>query len=156
MVSKINIMQTTAINSNVCPRVLFTGLKVHYKELELTFGDYEEVFNGTENTSKTRMIPCITLYPCANATQTWWFMNIITQKRVCRSQMICMNTTQLIIDKINNFDGNHTMIGSVDLQTPTPSQLKVEKLSISPSTDDPEDMSNDVLDVINRLINLKV
>ncbi len=38
-VTQINIMQATAVNSNACPRVLFTGLKVQYKELELTFGD---------------------------------------------------------------------------------------------------------------------
>ncbi len=39
-VSWINIHRTTAINLNVCPRVLFTGMWVNYKkELELAFGD---------------------------------------------------------------------------------------------------------------------
>ena len=46
----------TAINTNVCPKVLFTGLKVHYKkELELSFGDYAEVYDGTDNTSVSRV-----------------------------------------------------------------------------------------------------
>lgn len=70
-VLQISIMQTTAINQNVCPRVLFMGVKVHYKEHQLTFGDYVEVYDGTNNACKSRNIPCITLYPCANATQSW-------------------------------------------------------------------------------------
>ena len=38
VVARINIKRTTAINQNVCPRVLFTGIKVNFKkELELAF-----------------------------------------------------------------------------------------------------------------------
>jgi len=39
-VLQINIRRTTAINQNVCPRVLFTGLRSDFrKELSLAFGD---------------------------------------------------------------------------------------------------------------------
>ncbi len=75
-----------AINSNVCLRVLFTGLKVHDKELELAFHDYVEVYDRTDITSKSRMIPFIALYSCANVIHSWQFMNVITHKRLCRSQ----------------------------------------------------------------------
>ena len=63
-VALINIQCTMAINKNMCPTVLFTGLKVNCKkELELGFGDYCEV----------HMIPCITLCPSNNATGSWEF-----------------------------------------------------------------------------------
>ena len=64
-VARLNIFRTTALTQNVCPTVLFIGLKVNYKkELELAFGDYCEVYDGTDNTSKSRSIPCIALFPC--------------------------------------------------------------------------------------------
>ena len=82
-VARINIFRTTAINQNVCPKVLFTRLKINYhKELDLEFGTYAEVYDGTDN---TRSIPCIALYPCSNTTGSWEFMNLKTKTRVRRS-----------------------------------------------------------------------
>jgi hypothetical protein len=76
-VSWINIRRTMAINQNVCPCVLFTGMRVSYKkELELAFGDYVEVYDGTDNTSKSRSIPCSALFPCCNSTGSWEFMSL--------------------------------------------------------------------------------
>ena len=61
-VSHINIRRTTALNVNVCPKVLFTGLHVNYKkELSLAFGDYIEVYDGTDNMARSRSVPCIAL-----------------------------------------------------------------------------------------------
>ncbi len=62
-VAQINIQHTSAINWNMCPSLLFTGLKVNYKELELGFGDDCELFDGTDNTSKSNTIPGIALCP---------------------------------------------------------------------------------------------
>jgi hypothetical protein len=40
--------------------VLFTGLRLDFcKELGLAFGDYCEVFDGTDNTSRARSVPCV-------------------------------------------------------------------------------------------------
>ena len=59
-VAHMNIKRTTAINCNTCPKVLFTGSKINYKrELALAFGDYCEVYDGTDNTLASRSIPCI-------------------------------------------------------------------------------------------------
>jgi hypothetical protein len=81
-VSRINIRRTTVINLNVCPRVLSTGMRINYKkELELVLGDYVKVHDGTENTSKSRSIPCIVLYPCCNATGSWEFMSLKTKNK---------------------------------------------------------------------------
>ena len=61
-VARLNIRRTTAINENICPKVLFTGMKINFeKELDLEFGTYTEVYDGTDNTSKSRSIPCIAL-----------------------------------------------------------------------------------------------
>jgi hypothetical protein len=95
----------TALNENVCPKVLFTGVKVNYKkELELAFGDYCEVYNGTDNTSASRSVPCIALYPANNSTGSWEFMNLTTKTRVKRSQWKAMVMTELIIDVMNHFE----------------------------------------------------
>jgi hypothetical protein len=83
-VARMNIKRTTALNQNVCPKVLFTGMN-YKKELELAFGDYCEVYDGTDNTSASRSIPCIALFPCNNSTGSWEFMNLMTKQRVRRS-----------------------------------------------------------------------
>ncbi len=82
-VSRINIKRSTAVNSNVCARVRFTGIKPYYrKELSLGFGDYCEVYDGTNNTSKRRTVPCIALYPCCNYTGSWAFYNLLSKTRI--------------------------------------------------------------------------
>jgi hypothetical protein len=54
-VSRINLRTTSALQGTVCPRVLFTGVKPNYhKELSLAFGDYVELYTGTDNTSRER------------------------------------------------------------------------------------------------------
>jgi hypothetical protein len=103
-ISRINIRRTTAINLNVCLRVLFTGIQINFrKELELAFR-YIEVYDGTENTSKSRTIPCIALYPCCTTTGSWEFISLKTKTRVRRSQWKLMVTTQAIVDTMNGFD----------------------------------------------------
>jgi hypothetical protein len=104
VVSRLNMRRTTAINHNVAPRVMFTGLKADFrKEMELSFGDYCEVYDGTENTSKSRSIPCVALYPCCNATGSWVFLNLVTKKRVRRSQWKRMMATEEFIVKMKAF-----------------------------------------------------
>jgi hypothetical protein len=101
-VLQINIRWTTAINRNVCPRVLFTGLRVDFsKELSLAFGDYCKVFDGSDNTSKSRSVPCVALYPCSNVTGSWNFYNLLSEKRVRRSIWKRMVTTSSFAEKMN-------------------------------------------------------
>lgn len=57
----------------------------------------------TDNTSKSRTIPCIALHPCANATYSWDSMNTTTRQRVRRSHWIPLVATQLITDDMNNY-----------------------------------------------------
>jgi hypothetical protein len=83
-----------AINQNVAPRILFTGLKPDFKkEMGLCFGDYCEVFDGLDNASKSRTIPCLVLYPCGNAMGSWVFYNLVNKVRMRQSQWKKMQTT---------------------------------------------------------------
>jgi hypothetical protein len=57
------------------------GMKIKFKkETELVFGDYADVYDGTDNMSCSHMIPCIAFFPCGNST------------------------TKAIVDIINGFD----------------------------------------------------
>jgi hypothetical protein len=132
-VSRINIRRTTAINLNVCPRVLFTGMRINFKkELELAFGDYVEVYDGTDNTSKSRSIPCIALFPCSNSTGSWEFMSLKTKTRVRRSQWKVMMTTQTVIDAMNAFDEETVpVVGELALNVDVPA-VPVSEATVQP------------------------
>ncbi len=65
------------------------------KELSLAFGDYAEVYDGTNNTARSCSIPCIALYPCNNSTESWVFLNLQTKQQVQRS---------LVIEQMNAYD----------------------------------------------------
>jgi hypothetical protein len=68
-VFRINIKRSTAVRQNACARVAFTGIKPDFcKELSLGFGDYCKVYDGTDNTTRSRSLPCVALYPCCNIT----------------------------------------------------------------------------------------
>ncbi len=84
---------------------MFTGLRINYKkELSLAFGDYAEVYDGTDNTVKSRSVPCIALYPCNNSTGCWVFLNLQTKRQVRRSQWQKMVMTKLVIEQMNAYD----------------------------------------------------
>ena len=104
-VARLNIRRMTAINENICPKVLFTGMKINFeKELKLEFGTYTEVYDGTDNTSKSRSIPCIAHYPCSNSTGSWEFMNLKTKTRIRRLYWKKMKQSKLIVKFMQKFD----------------------------------------------------
>ncbi len=79
-VSRINIKRSTAVSQNICVRVAFTGMRPDFqKELSLGFGDYCEEYDGTDNTIKSRNIPCIALYSCCNVMGSWAFYSLMTR-----------------------------------------------------------------------------
>jgi len=113
-VSRINIKRSTAVNSNVCARVRFTGIKPYYrKELSLGFGDYCEVYDGTNNTSRSRTVPCIALYPCCNYTGSWALYNLLSKTRIRQMHWKKMVTTQEFAEKMNALDPTTTVLEPV-------------------------------------------
>jgi hypothetical protein len=101
-VGRINLRRTTSLSTCMSPYRLFTGTKVNYKKsLSLGFGDYCEVFDWSDNTSRSRTLPCIALHPCNNSTGSWQFLNITTGVMIRRSHWRRMVTTQAVIDQLN-------------------------------------------------------
>jgi hypothetical protein len=106
VVSRINMERSAAINLNVAPKVLFTGMKSDFKkEFSLAFGDYCEVYDGTDNTSRERSVLCIALYPCNNAAGSWAFLNLKSKQQLRRTQWIKMVTNEEIVKQMNAYDG---------------------------------------------------
>jgi hypothetical protein len=103
--SCINICCTTALNVNVCPKVLFTGLPMNCnKELSLAPGEYAEVYDGTDNMACNHSVPCIALYPCKSRTGSWTFLNLSTKQFVRYLQWQKIQSTEAIISQMNMFD----------------------------------------------------
>ncbi len=101
-VGRMNIRRTTTLSTNMSPYRLFTGTKINYKKsLSLGFGDYCEVFDGSDNTSRSRTLPCIALHPCNNSTGSWQFLNITTGMMIRRSHWRRMVTMQAVVDRMN-------------------------------------------------------
>lgn len=93
------------MSQNVCARVAFTGMKLDFsKELSLGFGDYCEVYDGTSNTTRSRSIPCVALYPCCNVTGLWAFYSLMMRVRICWMNWKTMVTTFEFIEKMNALD----------------------------------------------------
>jgi hypothetical protein len=119
VVSRINSERSAAINQNVAPKVMFTGLCMDYKmEFSLAFGDCCEVYDSADNTSRARSIPCIALYPCNNAGGSWAFLNLMSKQRIRRLQWTKMATTEEMVNRMNAMDGmEETMMqGEMELQ----------------------------------------
>jgi hypothetical protein len=122
-VSRINIRGSTAISPNVCATMLFTGRMPDFRnELSLFFGDYCRVFDGTDNTVKSRTIPCIALYPCCNMTGSWVFYSLQTKTWIRRKQWKNMVTLAELIENMNAFDTEVAILelvgGGSDVQSP--------------------------------------
>jgi len=81
-VSRLNVRRTQALCQNVCPRVLFTGVPIPFREFSVAFGDYVEAYKGTDNTSGARSAACIALCPVGNSTGSWILWKMDTRVRV--------------------------------------------------------------------------
>lgn len=104
-------MQVTNLSSLMYYHSVNNGLQGHHKVLQITFGEYVDVYVGTDNTSKRRTIPCIALYSCANYTHYWEF----------------------IFDAMNYID--EAQLEPIDLQAASSSQSNVQSFSEAPSSE---------------------
>jgi hypothetical protein len=144
------------------PYRLFTGMQVNYeKSLQLAFGDYVEVYDGTNNTSRSRTILCIALHPCNNSTGSWNFLNLTTGNKVRRSNWKKMVTTQAIIDKLNSM----TLINPAEevleaegrqstfQQTPRTVTMPIETEALTPITALAEEQPASTTELIEEATN---
>jgi hypothetical protein len=84
-----------------------------------------------ENTSRSRNIPCIAMYPCCNAMGSWDFMSLKSKTKVHRSQWQLMVTIEAVIDAMNAFDEESVAIvaePAVNVGTPAPNTTVMEQI----------------------------
>jgi hypothetical protein len=109
----------------MCPRVLFTGIKVDFKkELNLAFGDYAEVYESTDNTSAARSAACIALYPNCNSTGSWTLWKLDTNCNVQRTRFLKLVTTNTVIDRVNGIGEDELKGCEVVMQPDEISEIK--------------------------------
>jgi hypothetical protein len=81
--------------------------------LSLGFGDYCEVYDGTDNTTCSRTVPCIAIYPCCNYTGSWAFCNLISKTRIRQTNWKKMVTTPEFAEKMIALDTEVTTVEPV-------------------------------------------
>jgi hypothetical protein len=105
----------SSLSENVCPPVLFTGIKVDYKkELNLSFGDYVEAYEKTDNTSTARTSAFIALFPSSNAAGSWTLWKLDSNCNILRTTFVKLITTEEVITQVNLMaDGKELKLGLV-------------------------------------------
>ena len=118
-VNRMNTRKSGGSASTESPRVRFTGRKVNYKrEFTLSFGEYVECYDPTSrgNTMKERTNSCIALYPCGNVSGSWYFLNLLTGRRVRRRRWIKMaHTPDVVKETLNRLTRKPDVITPVDV-----------------------------------------
>jgi len=103
VIRRNNLPATNGVSSNVSPETLVTGLPPpDYKEvIKLNFGDYVQTYEGiTKNTNKSRYIGAIALHPSSNCTGSWYFMSLLTGKKIHRNYWHVLPATQDVLDRV--------------------------------------------------------
>jgi hypothetical protein len=145
-VGRLNLRRTSSLASSMSPYRLFTGTRVNYKKLLLlAFRDYAEIYDGSNNTSRSRSLPCIALHPCNNSTGSWEFLNLTTGARIRRSYWRRMLTTQAIIDKMNSMTSGaieeevqEVPAPQQDVNPPAVEEINPEPVQTVPGLAEPE------------------
>jgi len=107
------------------------------KELSLAFEDYCEVFDGSDNTSKSRSVPCVALYPCSNVTGSWNFYNLLTKKRIRRSIWKKMVTTSSFAEKMNALVGEEVTLEPEQNTAEEDGMVQQERIEEEISSEEP-------------------
>ena len=96
------------ISTKYSPAAIMQGkAPIDVSTLRVTFGAYCEVYNGTDNTNKERMISCIALRPC-NKKGGYFFLNLETGKRIHGYDWTELAIPQRVIDRVHDLaiEGN--------------------------------------------------
>ena len=133
-VCRINVMTTSSLTGNWCPRVRLTGRKVDFrKEYALTFGEYVEARNPkvVSNSMAPRTEPCLALYPTLNANGSWKLYNMKTKKLVNRSQFIKVKVTPDNIINAMNMMAQKGHVKAEDINQDGPDDTELEQGNVN-------------------------
>jgi len=120
--SRINVMTTSSLTGNWCPRVRMTGRKVDFRKEYALTGDYIEARDPkvVSNSMEPRTEPCIALYPTLNVNGSWKMYSLVTKRIVSRSQFLKPKFTPENIINSMNVLASKGMIKASDIDQAEP------------------------------------
>ena len=101
-VRTINMLPSSnGISGTMSPATIVTGQpKADYNTMQLEFGGYVQVYDGTSNDTKSRTMGAIVLNPTGNSSGDYYFMSLATGKRVHRRSWTTLPISDLAISRV--------------------------------------------------------
>jgi len=99
-----NLPAENGVSKDLSPETLITGLPPpDYNEIvKLNFGDYVQTYEGeTKNTNKSRHIGAIALFPSPSGHGSWYFMSLLTGKKIHRNSWTILPATEDVVQRVN-------------------------------------------------------
>jgi hypothetical protein len=102
-VNRLNMRRASNSSGEVTdPRAKFTGRKPSFKkEFSVSFGDYCECYMPGVTKNDVFKDLCLALYPTGDASGSWIMYDFKTRRRVRRTNLKKIITTQLVINAAN-------------------------------------------------------
>jgi hypothetical protein len=91
---------------NISGREALTGLRLHAKQLNLTFGEYVQITNKagvSNNVMSSRTLGCIACRPLSNHQGAWQLFSLLTGKFVTAAHFYKLPTPDVVIEKMNTY-----------------------------------------------------
>ena len=106
LVKELNcVVSNNGVSKDLTPGTLVTGVPgPSYKEImKLNFGDYMHAHLSAEttNTNEPRTTGYIALYPANGAQDSWYFMSLVTGKRIHRYQWTVLLISKEVLARVN-------------------------------------------------------
>jgi len=99
-----NLPAKNGVSQVLSPETLISGMPApDYNEIvKLNFGDYVQTYEGDMNSSnKSRYIRAIALYPSPSGHGSWYFMSLLSGKRIHRNSWVKLPATEDVIQRVN-------------------------------------------------------
>ena len=101
-----NEVANDGVSDELSPATIIEGIAgPSYKEiLKLNFGDYVQahVPANKTNDNEPRTTGAIALYPSGNAQGSWYFMSLVTGKRIHRYQWTALPISQEVLQRVED------------------------------------------------------
>ena len=98
------LLSQNGISSALIPEAIILGSpNPYYNKLKITFGAYEQVYIGTTNSTKQRMVGVISLRP-SNERGGYYFMSLVIIKQLHAFIWTKLPINYQFIYRVNNLD----------------------------------------------------
>ena len=98
------------VSPTLSPATIITGQpKPDFRNLQLEFGTYVQVFDGTSNDTKSRTLGAIATNPTGNSSGDYYFMSLATGQRIHRRSWIVLPISDAVISRVEAIASNDNM-----------------------------------------------